>query len=91
MDGNDFIILAGRLAVMPQDEAAHRTAISRAYYGVFHVARSFLLDLGFRPVGNANVHAFGDTISPRPAIRNRILLHPSSRTFNQRGTVQTTI
>jgi uncharacterized protein (UPF0332 family) len=58
MNGSDFITLAGKLAVTPTDEAAHRTAISRAYYGAFHVARSFLLKLGFRPVANASVHAF---------------------------------
>jgi len=32
--------------------------VSRAYYGAFHVARSFLSELGFEPIGNANVHAF---------------------------------
>jgi uncharacterized protein (UPF0332 family) len=59
MDGNDFIALAGKLAAPPAaDEAACRTAISRAYYGAFHVARSLLTELGFAAVGNANVHGF---------------------------------
>jgi len=59
MDGSDFIALAGRLAAAPQaNEATYRTAVSRAYYGAFHLARSFLTELGFQPVGNANVHAF---------------------------------
>jgi uncharacterized protein (UPF0332 family) len=59
MDGHDFIALAGKLAVAPSaDEATFRTAVSRAYYGAFHVGRSFLVELGFEPVGNANVHAF---------------------------------
>jgi uncharacterized protein (UPF0332 family) len=59
MDGQDFIALAGRLAVAPiGDEAKYRTAVSRAYYGAFHVARSFLAELGFAPLGNANVHGF---------------------------------
>jgi uncharacterized protein (UPF0332 family) len=59
MDGNDFIALAGKLAAAPTaDEAACRTAISRAYYGAFHVARALLVDFGFAPVGNANVHGF---------------------------------
>jgi uncharacterized protein (UPF0332 family) len=59
MDGNDFIALAGKLAAAPDpDEATCRTAISRAYYGAFHVAHSFLVELGFEPVRNANVHAF---------------------------------
>src|SRR5205823_6398205 len=56
---NDFIALAGRLAAAPNaDEATYRTAVSRAYYGAFHVARSFIVELGFVPIGNANVHAF---------------------------------
>jgi uncharacterized protein (UPF0332 family) len=59
MDGKDFIALGGKLAAAPTaGEAAYRTAISRAYYGAFHVARSLLVELGFAPVGNANVHAF---------------------------------
>jgi uncharacterized protein (UPF0332 family) len=59
MDGRDFIALAGRLAAMPAaDEAMYRTAVSRAYYGAFHVARSFLIELGFAPPANANVHSF---------------------------------
>jgi uncharacterized protein (UPF0332 family) len=59
MDGNDFIALAGKLAASPAAaEATYRTAISRAYYGAFHIARSLLVELGFAPVGNANVHGF---------------------------------
>jgi uncharacterized protein (UPF0332 family) len=59
MDGNDFIALAGRLtAPLAANEAPCRTAISRAYYGAFHLARSLLIDLGFAPVGNANIHGF---------------------------------
>jgi hypothetical protein len=58
MDGNDFIALAGKLAAASAgDEATCRTAISRAY-GAFHVARAFLVELGFSPVGNANVHGY---------------------------------
>jgi uncharacterized protein (UPF0332 family) len=55
MDGHAFIALAGKLAA---EEATYRTAVSRAYYGAFHVARSFLVELGFEPLSNANVHAF---------------------------------
>lgn len=59
MDGHAFIALAGKLAAASSaDEATCRTAISRSYYGAFHVARSFLQELGFRPLRNANVHAF---------------------------------
>jgi uncharacterized protein (UPF0332 family) len=57
MDGRNFIALAGRLAVAPAaDEAMYRTAVSRAYYGAFHLARGFLFELGFAPVRNANIH-----------------------------------
>lgn len=59
MDGKDFIALAGKLAAAAAaDEATYRTAVSRAYYGAFHVARSFLVELGFEPMRNANVHAY---------------------------------
>jgi uncharacterized protein (UPF0332 family) len=57
MDGHGFITLAGKLdASITDDEATYRTAVSRAYYGAFHVARSFLMDLGFPPLQNASVH-----------------------------------
>ncbi|MEX2317988.1 MAG: HEPN domain-containing protein [Pirellulales bacterium] len=39
-------------------EATYRTAVSRAYYGAFHVAHGFLHELGLRPPANANVHGF---------------------------------
>ena len=59
MDGIALIALAGRLAAPPSaDEASCRTSVSRAYYAAFHVARAFLVELGFKPVANANVHAF---------------------------------
>ena len=59
MDGTAFIALAGKLAAAPNgEEASYRTAVSRAYYGAFHAARLFLIELGFKPVSNANVHAF---------------------------------
>src|SRR5437762_1673450 len=48
MTGDDFISLAEKLLANPQDEAACRTAISRAYYGAFHLVRAFLIDLGVR-------------------------------------------
>ena len=48
MTGDDFIILAGRLATSA-DEASLRSAVSRAYYGAFHLALRFLEDIE-RPV-----------------------------------------
>lgn len=44
MTGHDFIALAGRLAAS-NDEAALRSAVSRAYYGAFHLAIAFLAEL----------------------------------------------
>jgi uncharacterized protein (UPF0332 family) len=59
MNAQDFIALAGKLAATRvADEASYRTAVSRAYYGAFHAARSLLVELGFEPVGNVNVHGF---------------------------------
>jgi uncharacterized protein (UPF0332 family) len=39
---NDFLVLARRLARRKTSEADQRTAISRAYYAVFHAASSFI-------------------------------------------------
>jgi uncharacterized protein (UPF0332 family) len=47
--GDAFLALAGRtLAARSPDEATCRSAISRAYYGVFHLASEFLNELSFR-------------------------------------------
>ena len=46
MTGDKFISLAGKVASGTQsDEATCRTAVSRAYYGAFHVAKDFLTSL----------------------------------------------
>lgn len=45
MDPADFISLAIRLSNNPR-EADLRTAVSRAYYGAFHLARRLLRDCG---------------------------------------------
>jgi len=43
MNAVDFITLAGRWAITPGAGAAqYRSAVSRAYYGAFHVAAQFL-------------------------------------------------
>lgn len=48
--GEAFIALAGKLAAPPQvDEAACRTAVSRSYYGAFHLIRQFLILLEIKP------------------------------------------
>lgn len=49
MNGEDFITFAGRIAVTAKGGAAdHRSAVSRAYYGAFHVAIEFLRATGAR-------------------------------------------
>jgi uncharacterized protein (UPF0332 family) len=49
MTGDDFLELAAKLKEMAApNEATHRTAISRAYYGAYHLARAFLAELGVR-------------------------------------------
>ena len=47
MNGRDFLDVANDLLASPR-EAAWRSAVSRAYYVAFHVARELLGDLGFR-------------------------------------------
>lgn len=59
MDGEEFMLLAGKLAAgAAADEASMRTAVSRAYYGAFHLARRFLEDIGCTPPAMANVQVF---------------------------------
>jgi uncharacterized protein (UPF0332 family) len=41
-DWHGFLALAAELAVRAGDEAAARTAISRAYYAAFHAGRAYL-------------------------------------------------
>ena len=55
MTGDDFIHLAGKLATSV-DEAALRSAVSRAYYGAFHLALQFLEDIERRIPRNAQAH-----------------------------------
>lgn len=47
MDPHDFISLAIKLS-NSQNEAELRSAVSRAYYGAFHLAGQFLEDCGLR-------------------------------------------
>jgi hypothetical protein len=58
MDPHDFLLLAARLS-NSSDQADLRTAVSRAYYAAFHVARDFLTALGFRtPMGEQATFGF---------------------------------
>lgn len=45
MTGDEFIVLAGKLAAAA-DEASLGTSVSRAYYGAYHLALAFLNDVG---------------------------------------------
>ena len=57
MTGPDFLPLANRLAAA-SSEPEWRTAIGRAYYATFHVARQLLEELGFRVPWADRAHAY---------------------------------
>lgn len=57
--GDDYIGLALRLAAKKSaGEASYRSAVSRAYYGAFHLAISFLSGLGFNVPKGASAHGW---------------------------------
>ena len=59
ISGDEFIRLAGKLVVLSgSDEAGFRTAVGRAYYGSFHLARRFLDEIGFPILANLNAHGY---------------------------------
>src|SRR5262245_9549210 len=48
MKGDEFLEVAKSLAAQADSgEAFYRTAVSRAYYGAFHLARGLLASMGF--------------------------------------------
>jgi uncharacterized protein (UPF0332 family) len=55
MTGEGFLTLAMQLS-QSADEARLRTAVSRAYYAAFHVARSYLADAGIAIPSSEHVH-----------------------------------
>jgi uncharacterized protein (UPF0332 family) len=57
VNGRDFL-LAAKLLLPATLEAAWRSAVSRAYYAAFHVARQLLEDLGFRVPFGERAHAY---------------------------------
>jgi uncharacterized protein (UPF0332 family) len=57
MIGSDFLPLASRLAAA-SSEPEWRTAISRAYYAAFHIARQLMEELGFRVPWADRAHAY---------------------------------
>jgi hypothetical protein len=57
--GDDYIAPGAQLAVKRSPgEAGYRSAVSRAYYGAFHLAESFLTDLGFKVPKGASAHGW---------------------------------
>jgi uncharacterized protein (UPF0332 family) len=59
MNADDFLSLAGKFAASTHaGEATYRSAVSRAYYGAFHLASSLLAELGHSAPRTANVHIF---------------------------------
>jgi uncharacterized protein (UPF0332 family) len=57
MMGRDFLVVANQLA-SGGTEAERRSAVSRAYYGAFHVAREFMESLKFRVPRADRAHAY---------------------------------
>lgn len=55
--GSDFLVLAEKWVQAPT-EAEWRSAVSRAYYGVFHQARNLIRDLGFVVPRGDQAHAY---------------------------------
>ncbi len=56
MIGEELLTVAAELAA-GASKAHHRRAVSRAYYGAFHVARRVLQELGVRLPKGEQVHA----------------------------------
>jgi len=57
MDGRDFPNLAAKWVAGPT-EAEWRSAVSRAYYAAFHVARKLLLQCGFAVPRSERAHGY---------------------------------
>jgi uncharacterized protein (UPF0332 family) len=57
MNWRDFLLLATRLAA-GSIEADWRTAVSRAYYATFHVARRLFIDLKFTVLRADRAHQY---------------------------------
>jgi hypothetical protein len=55
----DYLTLAQQLAGPAADEAAQRTAISRAYYAAYHAAAAFVRAKGILTVGHTHTTVWG--------------------------------
>lgn len=57
MNAEEFVTYASGIAARPNaGAAAYRTAVSRAYYGVFNVAKDLITQLGHDPPQGQNTH-----------------------------------
>lgn len=56
MNGSDFIVLADHLVKQKLGPSGYRSAVSRAYYGCYHLARDVLKDFGWYCRDRANEH-----------------------------------
>ena len=77
MDGREFLEVAQELARGPQ-EAALRSAVSRAYYAAYNYGRQILRQLGFQEVAERRSHGevwmyFGNCGESRIASAGRML------------------
>jgi len=79
-DGRDFLTLAEELATRTADESAMRTAVSRAYYAAFLVARGAM-----RPgdVGVKHKQLWG-SLRDAPERERRVIAETGNRLYRQR-------
>ena len=93
MNERDFLVLAQTLVGMP-DEAAWRSAVSRAYYAAFHVARHLLEGLGFAVPRADRAHAYlwmrlgncGDILTQQASVNLNALRGERNRADYDLGT-----
>ena len=82
MDPKDFLRVANDLA--KSDEAAElRSAVSRAYYAAFHVARKLLVDMGFEISKGPGAH--GDVCKYLGNAGNPTVEHAGSNIGDLKG------
>ncbi len=101
MTGQEFIDVAGQLASATTakcPEGRHRSAVSRAYYGAFHLTVEFLAEFGKRIPANHTGHEAAyrmlfatqvdsaveaaRTLNDLRGVRNRADYNLSAREFN---------
>lgn len=64
-DWKDFLDLAERLSNETDEEAALRSAISRAYYAAYHAAATFVRRSGLLPTGHSHARVW-ETLASLP-------------------------